>query len=50
MHTVWPQWDKTRTQQQKKQEKILKNLVSKQHVAPWSHQRNKGGNQKVPGI
>jgi hypothetical protein len=46
------QWNKTRTQQQKKQQKTLIPLETRRHVAPCSvgHGRNKGVNQKVPGI
>jgi hypothetical protein len=42
----------TRTQQQKKQQKIFPYLETEQHIAPWSvgHPGNKGGNKKVPGI
>jgi hypothetical protein len=46
LYIVWPQWNKTRTQQQK-QLKIFKlNML----LHDEGHQRNKGGNQKVPGI
>jgi hypothetical protein len=39
-------------QQQKKQEKIHKQLKVEQHIAQRQvgHRRNKQGNQKVPGI
>jgi hypothetical protein len=49
---MWSQCNKTRTQQQKQQQKILEKLEAEQHISQWSvgHRRNKGGNQKVPGI
>jgi hypothetical protein len=36
----------------KQQQKICKQLEVEQHIAQWSvgHRRNKGGNQKVPGV
>jgi hypothetical protein len=45
------QCSKTRTQQQKKQQKICKLLEAEQHIAQQSvgHRRNKRGNQKLPG-
>jgi hypothetical protein len=46
LHTR-PEHNKTRTQQQNKQQKILKQLEVEQHIA---HRSNKGGNKNVPGI
>jgi hypothetical protein len=44
--------NKTRTQQQKKQQKINKQLEAEKHVAQCSvgHRRNKGGNKKYSRI
>jgi hypothetical protein len=33
---VWPQHNKTRAQQQKRQQKIVKHLENEQHFAQWS--------------
>jgi hypothetical protein len=52
LHTIWSQYNKTRTQQQKQQQKIHKQLKAEQHIAQRTvdYRRNKGGNLKVPEI
>jgi hypothetical protein len=46
MHSIRCQCIKTRTQQQKQQQKICKQLEAEQHIAQWSvdHSWNKRGN------
>jgi hypothetical protein len=46
MKSDWSQCIKTRTQQQKQQQKICKQLEDEQHIAQWSigHWWNKRGN------
>jgi hypothetical protein len=45
MKSIWSQCSKTRTQQQKQQQKICKQLEAEQHSAQWSmgHWLNKRG-------
>jgi hypothetical protein len=47
LNTISLHGNKTRTQQPKQEQKILKQLEVEQSVG---HRRNKRGNQKVPGI
>jgi hypothetical protein len=49
---MWSQSNKTRTEQQKIQQKIHKQLEVEQYIAQIlvGHRQNKGGNKKVPEI